>query len=113
MFNSEIASLNALEKTKTIKVPHPFGMVKGSHNTFYCILEFIEIHSLSKYASKLGEHFANLHLHNEHVAKKDNTLEYVKQFGFPITTCVGLLSVDNTWCDDWPVKCNNSYCKFN
>ncbi len=104
MFNSEVASLAAIEKTNTIKVPHPFGVVKGSKNVYYCILEFVEINSLSKFTSKLGEKLAELHLHNELVAKNGEDGEYVSRFGFPVTTCVGLLPVNNTWFDDWPVR---------
>lgn len=104
MFNSEISSLRELEKTQTIRVPHPIGVVEGSKKIFYCVLEFVEIKSLRKFTSALGERLADLHLHNENVAKNDASIEYIDKFGFPIPTCVGLLPVDNTWSDDWPVR---------
>jgi len=104
MFSSEVSSLRELEKTQTIRVPHPIGVVRGSERTFYCVLEFVEIQSLRKFASAMGERLADLHLHNENVAKNDPNLEYVDKFGFPQTTCVGLLPVDNTWSSDWPVR---------
>lgn len=102
MFDSEVASLSALEKTNTIRVPHPIGVVEGSHNTYFCVLEFVEIRDLGRFATALGEKLAALHLHNENVAK--GTDNYVKQFGFPMTTCVGLLPTNNSWCDDWSVR---------
>lgn len=102
MFDSEIKSLNALEKTNTVRVPHPIGVVEGSHNTYFGILEFVKIHELDKFAVKLGENLAKLHLHNENVAK--GTSNYITQFGFPVTTCIGLFPANNTWCDDWAVS---------
>lgn len=104
MFESEIASLTALEKTNTVRVPHAIALVEGSRNTFYCILEYVTIHDLRKFDRQLGEKLAELHLHNENVAKQSS--EYVSKFGFDITTCVGLLPTDNTWRDDWQVKNN-------
>lgn len=104
MFSSEISSLRELEKTQTIRVPHPIGFVEGSKKTFYCVLEFVEIKALRKFASALGDRFADLHLHNENVAKNDPNFEYIDKFGFSQTTCVGLLPVDNTWSNDWPVR---------
>lgn len=102
MFDSEITSLSALEKTNTVRVPHPIGLVEGSHNTYFCILEFVKIHELDKFTVKLGENLAKLHLHNENIAKGTNN--YISQFGFPVTTCIGLLPANNTWCDNWAVS---------
>lgn len=103
MFKSEMASLEALEKTGTIRVPHPIGVVKGKNNAWHSVVEFLEIKSLSHFSEQAGKQIAELHLHNENVAKYDKNFEYIDKFGFPIRTCVGLYPVDNTWSDDWPV----------
>lgn len=103
LFESEFTSLRTIEQTGTVRVPHPIAIVEGSDNTFYCILEFLDLRNTAAYQKELGEKLADLHLHNEQVAKKDGPIPYVRQFGFPETTCIGLLPLDNTWHDDWPV----------
>ncbi|XP_065203582.1 ketosamine-3-kinase-like isoform X2 [Planococcus citri] len=102
LFESEFSSLKAIEQTGTIRVPHPITIVEGSDNTFYCVLEFLDLRNTAIHQKELGEKLADMHLHNEKVAKKGGPVAYVKQFGFAHTTCVGLLPLDNTWHDDWP-----------
>lgn len=105
MFESEFASLSVLEKTGTIRVPHPIKIVEGSDGLFYSIMEYLKLRSASRYHTELGKKLADLHLHNENVAKQGSSnISYVKQFGFFQTTCVGALPLDNTWHDDWPVN---------
>ena len=36
--------------------------------------------------------------------------QYVGQFGFHTTTCVGYIPQDNTWQDDWAVSISGSHC---
>lgn len=109
MFESELSSLEAIEKTSTIRVPHPIAVVEGSKNTFYSILEYVNIKTLHSFTHHLGEDLAKLHLHNENVAK--GTQNYVQRFGFHQTTCVGLLPVNNEWTDDWPVTTSKPTCE--
>ncbi len=61
--------------------------------------------------------FHRLHLHNEELGKRlsegesrvggaETGVEYVSQFGFPMTTCCGYLPLNNEWVDDWVVSIN-------
>ncbi|CAH1800412.1 unnamed protein product [Owenia fusiformis] len=113
MFDGEYASLEAIDKTETIRAPKPIKVIDQPSGGAVLVAEYVDIKSLSKYASQLGEQLAQMHLYNDEVGKrlslqessvhKDESLEYVSRFGFPVTTCCGYLPQDNTWQDDWVV----------
>ncbi|CAG0883444.1 unnamed protein product [Cyprideis torosa] len=65
MFEGEMASLRALEKTQSVRVPAPIAVIDdGGSKGAAMIMEHIDIHPLGSYESVLGEQMAKLHLHN-------------------------------------------------
>lgn len=102
MFDSEFASLLEIYKTKTVRVPKPIKVISAGEDHFIA-MEHIDMKSLNKHSSELGEQLANLHLYNEIVAKNDgSSVPYTGKFGFHIPTSCGRIIHDNTWSDDWP-----------
>ncbi|XP_077474592.1 ketosamine-3-kinase isoform X1 [Stigmatopora argus] len=115
MFDGEMASLEAILKTGTIKVPEPLKVIEldtGGGCAF--VMEHLEMRGLNKYSKQLGEQMADLHLHNkrqfEKVSEEQQTVgkgtgqsegSYVDQFGFSTATCCGFIAQDNTWQEDW------------
>ncbi|XP_013379834.1 ketosamine-3-kinase [Lingula anatina] len=111
MFEGEFASLDAIHKTQTIRVPKPIKVIDNPAGGAYLVMEYMDMKNSGKFAAELGEKLARLHLYNEEVAKKLQRQEssvhqstgpkYVDMFGFDITTCCGYNPQDNTWNADW------------
>ncbi|CAK8684829.1 ketosamine-3-kinase-like [Clavelina lepadiformis] len=108
MFDGEYASLEKLHKCNIVRVPKPIK-VFGRGDESYFVMEYLNINSLSKQASSLGEKMARLHLHNKQLkvaSEKDasyvgRATECVIKFGFHITTCCGFIPMNNDWKEDW------------
>ncbi|XP_048467007.1 ketosamine-3-kinase isoform X3 [Rhincodon typus] len=114
MFDGEMASLEAILKTSTVKVPKPIKVISLSDGGAVFVMEHLDIHGLSRHMATLGEQLANLHLHNAKLKdqeKKDaqtvgkgpgqSEIQYVNRFGFHTTTCCGYLPQNNDWQSDW------------
>ncbi|XP_048411507.1 ketosamine-3-kinase [Stegostoma tigrinum] len=114
MFDGEMASLEAILKTNTVKVPKPIKVISLSDGGAVFVMEHLDIHGLSRHMATLGEQLANLHLHNAKLKdqeKKDaqtvgkgpgqSEIQYVNRFGFHTTTCCGYLPQNNDWQSDW------------
>lgn len=114
MFDGEMASLEAILKTNTIKVPRPMKVISLSDGGSMFIMEHLDIHSLSKYMAKLGEKLGDLHLHNaKHKERQQreaqtvgkgpaqSEIQYVDKFGFHTITCCGYIPQNNDWQNDW------------
>ncbi|XP_054616162.1 ketosamine-3-kinase isoform X2 [Dunckerocampus dactyliophorus] len=114
MFDGEMASLDAILKTQTIRVPKPVKVFELDTGGCVFVMEHLDMRGLNKYSKRLGEQLADLHLHNkkqlEKVRKEQQTVgkgagqpegAYVDKFGFPTTTCCGYLPQENEWQDDW------------
>ncbi|KAI7789531.1 ketosamine-3-kinase [Triplophysa rosa] len=112
MFDGEMASLEAILSTNTVKVPRPMKVVDLERSGALLIMEHVDMRILNKYSSKLGEQLANLHLHNRRQMEKQKKemqtvgkgleqSEVVNKFGFHVTTCCGYLPQVNDWQDDW------------
>ncbi|XP_077995391.1 ketosamine-3-kinase-like isoform X2 [Glandiceps talaboti] len=109
MFDGEMAGLDAILATNTVKVPHPYKVL--DHGTgAILIMEHLDMRGLGRHAAKLGERFAQMHLHNEEIGKKETKessrigsedQSYISKFGFDVPTCCGFIPQDNTWQDDW------------
>ncbi|KAG9461598.1 hypothetical protein GDO78_016296, partial [Eleutherodactylus coqui] len=114
MFEGEMASLEALLQTDTIRVPKPAKVIDRPAGGAMLVMEHLNMRSLNRYSTKLGEQLADLHLHNQQLRKKldqesstvgkgagQSDLEYMDKFGFHVVTCCGYLPLVNDWQDDW------------
>lgn len=114
MFDGEMASLGAIVKTETVKVPKPIKVIELDTGGSVFVMEYLDMNSLSKYSKQLGEKMADLHLHNKKQLEKLNKEQQtvgkgagqsdvaaVEKFGFHVTTCCGYLPQDNQWQSDW------------
>ncbi|CAL8303667.1 unnamed protein product [Merluccius merluccius] len=114
MFDGEMASLDAILKTETIKVPKPVKVVELDKGGSVFIMEHLDMRGLTKYSTQLGENLANLHLHNKRRLDKQireqqtvgkgaghSEMPLVEKYGFHVPTCCGYLPQENEWQDDW------------
>uniref|UniRef100_T1IJZ4 protein-ribulosamine 3-kinase n=1 Tax=Strigamia maritima TaxID=126957 RepID=T1IJZ4_STRMM len=97
MFDGEMASLEAILASKTIRVPKPLTVVDTPPSGAVLVMEYTKMDALTVHAAKLGEDMARLHLQN----LDENRDDYVSKFGFHTTTCCGYLPLNNTWNNDW------------
>ncbi|XP_022085813.1 ketosamine-3-kinase-like isoform X2 [Acanthaster planci] len=114
MFDGELASLEAILATATVRVPKPMKVLHHPATEGAVLaMEYLDMKGLSTHAAKLGEQLARMHLLNEELLKQKqiggsrigggSDVECVTRFGFPVTTCCGIIPQDNEWCDDWVV----------
>ncbi|XP_004639505.1 ketosamine-3-kinase [Octodon degus] len=114
MFEGEMASLAAILKTDTVKVPRPIKVLDGPGGSSMLVMEYLDMRYLSSHATKLGEQLADLHLQNQKLGdmlqKEASTVgrgigqaeqPFVDQFGFDVVTCCGYLPQVNDWQKDW------------
>ncbi|XP_060027673.1 ketosamine-3-kinase isoform X2 [Erinaceus europaeus] len=114
MFEGEMASLSAILKTGTVKVPKPLKVLDAPGGGSMLVMEHLDMRYLSSHAAKLGSQLAELHLHNKKLGdalqKEASTvgkgggqveLPFVEQFGFDVVTCCGYLPQVNDWQEDW------------
>ncbi|XP_050775373.1 fructosamine-3-kinase isoform X2 [Gopherus flavomarginatus] len=115
MFEGEMASLEAIQKTSTLRVPQPIKVIDLPGEGAMFVMEYLKMKNLSKHTAKLGEQIADLHLHNqklgEKLKKEGNTVgkgagrsehQYLDKFGFHTVTCCGFIQQVNEWQSDWP-----------
>ncbi|GFS20486.1 ketosamine-3-kinase [Elysia marginata] len=69
MFEGEHASLAALYASATVAVPKPMKVIKNPQGGAMLVMEYLDMHSLSKHSALLGEQMARLHLHNAELGK--------------------------------------------
>ena len=99
MFNGELASLQAIENTKTIRVPKPYGVLQDK-DTHFIVMEHLDLgYGSSSIQAKLGTNLAQMHLYN--LNQKETNPSYVSKFGFDVPTCCGSIAQSNTWTDSW------------
>ncbi|XP_072414428.1 ketosamine-3-kinase isoform X2 [Chiloscyllium punctatum] len=72
MFDGEMASLEAILKTSTMKVPKPIKVISLSDGGAMFVMEHLDIHGLNRHMATLGEQLANLHLHNEKLRDRES-----------------------------------------
>uniref|UniRef100_A0A8C3PN18 protein-ribulosamine 3-kinase n=1 Tax=Calidris pygmaea TaxID=425635 RepID=A0A8C3PN18_9CHAR len=114
MFEGEMASLETILKTQTIKVPKPIKVIDLPGGNTLFVMEHLEMRGLNRHSAKLGTQLADLHLHNqqlgEKLKKEESTVgkgqgqmevQFVDQFGFHTVTCCGYLPQVNDWQNDW------------
>ncbi|XP_075759644.1 fructosamine-3-kinase isoform X3 [Pelodiscus sinensis] len=86
MFEGEMASLEAIQKTNTLRVPQPIKVIDLPGEGAMFVIEYLKMKNLSKYSAKLGEQVADLHLYNQKcggkLKKEENSV--------------------NEWQSDWP-----------
>ncbi|KAJ0001322.1 hypothetical protein NQD34_006342 [Periophthalmus magnuspinnatus] len=113
MFDGEMASLEAILKTSTIKVPKPVKVIELDMGCVF-VMEHLDMKCLSKHSQHLGEELADMHLYNKKQLEKLNQAQQtigkgaelvdsnaVLKFGFDVPTCCGYLPQVNDWQDDW------------
>uniref|UniRef100_A0A672M425 protein-ribulosamine 3-kinase n=1 Tax=Sinocyclocheilus grahami TaxID=75366 RepID=A0A672M425_SINGR len=108
MFDGEMVSLEAILATNTVKVPRPVKVVDLERSGALLIMEHVEMRSLNKYSSKLGEQLADLILRIYlsfcvYKGKGSGTseIQLANKFGFHVATCCGYIPQVNDWQDDW------------
>uniref|UniRef100_H3CYK3 protein-ribulosamine 3-kinase n=1 Tax=Tetraodon nigroviridis TaxID=99883 RepID=H3CYK3_TETNG len=114
MFDGEMASLEAILKTETVKVPKPMKVIELDRSGCVFVMEHVDMKGLNKYSKDLGEQLADLHLHNKRQLEKLNKAQQtvgkgtghsemaaVERFGFSVATCCGYLPQKNEWQVDW------------
>uniref|UniRef100_A0A3P8VI10 protein-ribulosamine 3-kinase n=1 Tax=Cynoglossus semilaevis TaxID=244447 RepID=A0A3P8VI10_CYNSE len=97
MFDGEKASLEAILKTETIKVPKPIKVIELDKGGCVLVMEHLDMRHLTKYSIQLGEKLADLHLHNKRLLEKLST----EQQTVGISVCLTLSFQMNEWKDDW------------
>ncbi|XP_064226251.1 ketosamine-3-kinase-like [Aotus nancymaae] len=116
MFEGEMASLTAILKTNTVRVPKPIKVLDAPGGGSMLVIEHVDMRHLSSHAVKLGAQLANLHLenkkHGEMLLKEVGTVgrgggqeerPFVDRFGFDLVTCCGCLPQVNDWQEGWVV----------
>uniref|UniRef100_A0A4X1U3C7 protein-ribulosamine 3-kinase n=1 Tax=Sus scrofa TaxID=9823 RepID=A0A4X1U3C7_PIG len=114
MFEGELASLTAILKTGTVRVPKPIKVLDAPGGGSLLVMEHLDMRSLGSHAATLGVQLADLHLDNKRlgetlqkeagtVGKGGGQVErpFVDQFGFDVVTCCGYLPQVNDWQSDW------------
>ncbi|KAM4598662.1 ketosamine-3-kinase isoform 2-T4 [Polymixia lowei] len=114
MFDGEMASLDAILKTETVKVPKPMKVIELDKGGAVFVMEHLDMRGLTKYSKQLGEHLADLHLHNKRQLDKQDKeqqtvgkgagqseVPVIENFGFHVPTCCGYLPQENDWQEDW------------
>ncbi|KAM4663564.1 fructosamine-3-kinase-like [Discoglossus pictus] len=110
MFDGEVAGLEAIRTTGTVRVPEPITVTELPGGGVMLIMEHLEMRDLSRFAGTLGEQLADLHLHNMKLKKSEqrqratigkSQTKAVEKFGFHMKTCCGYIPQVNDWQDDW------------
>ncbi|KAJ8345393.1 hypothetical protein SKAU_G00295860 [Synaphobranchus kaupii] len=114
MFDGEAASLDAILKTETVKVPKPMKVIDLKTGGAMFVMDHVDMRSLHKYSAQLGDQLADLHLHNQRQRERRDKEEQtvgkgsgqsdvpvIEKYGFHIPTCCGYLPQVNEWQSDW------------
>uniref|UniRef100_A0A3B3H9V9 protein-ribulosamine 3-kinase n=1 Tax=Oryzias latipes TaxID=8090 RepID=A0A3B3H9V9_ORYLA len=105
MFDGEMASLEAIFRTETVKVPKPIKVIELDRGGCVFVMEHLDMKGLNnRYSKQLGEQLADLHLHNKTLQEKlqkeqqtvgkgpaQSEVAVVEKFGFDVATCCGYL----------------------
>lgn len=115
MFEGEVASLEALRSTGTVRAPRPIRIIDLPGGGAAFVMEHLKMRSLNSQAWRLGEQVADLHLYNQKLGDQlreeastvgrraeDAEPQHVTKFGFHTVTCCGFIPQVNAWQDDWP-----------
>ncbi len=96
MFRGEAASLQALFRTGTVRVPEVFATGKlKSVDGSYILMEKLQMQSVYG-MSQLGNAMAKLHL-----ARPVHAEAQAGMFGFEVDNTIGSTPQPNGWMDDW------------
>ncbi|XP_063077077.1 ketosamine-3-kinase [Engraulis encrasicolus] len=114
MFKGEMVSLEAILQTNTVKVPKPLKVIELERAGSVLVMEHVDMKSLNKFSTQLGEQLAELHLHNQKQKERQSREEQtvgkgsgqsevpvIDKFGFDVPTCCGYLPQNNEWQEDW------------
>lgn len=114
MYDGEFASLDAILKTETVRVPKAVKVIELDTGGCVFVMEHLDMRSLTTYSKLLGENLADMHLHNTRRLEKQNKeqqtvgkgagqseIPAIEKFGFHVPTSCGYLPQENDWEDDW------------
>ncbi|KAM4032773.1 ketosamine-3-kinase-like [Anomaloglossus baeobatrachus] len=114
MFEGEMASLEAVRSTGTIRAPNPMKVIDQPGGGAVLVMEHLDMRSLNRHSAALGEQLADLHLHNQRLREKldresgivgkgagQAEVQPVEKFGFHAVTCCGSIPLVNDWQEDW------------
>ncbi|KAM8945699.1 ketosamine-3-kinase-like [Pelodytes ibericus] len=112
MFAGEIASLEAIGESNTVRVTEPIAVRELPTGGAMLVLKHLPMRSISRFAETLGDQLAEMHLHNlkkkNQMEKQNSTigscpadLQVVEKFGFHTVTCCGYIPQVNEWQKDW------------
>ncbi|KAM4011788.1 ketosamine-3-kinase-like [Anomaloglossus baeobatrachus] len=114
MFEGEMASLEAVRSTGTIRAPNPIKVIDQPGGGAVLVMEHLDMRSLNRHSAALGEQLADLHLHNQRLREKldresgivgkgagQAEVQPVEKFGFHTVTCCGSIPLVNDWQEDW------------
>lgn len=114
MFDGEMASLDAILRTDTVKVPKPVKVIELDTGGSVLVMEHVDMRGLVKFSQHLGESLADMHLYNQRQRDKQNKEQQtigkgahqsevciIEQFGFHVPTCCGYLPQENEWQNAW------------
>ncbi|KAJ1966196.1 hypothetical protein GGI12_000218 [Dipsacomyces acuminosporus] len=88
MFRAEMAGLDALQHTDTIRVPQPIGVGTLAQGAFL-VTEYMHLQPLRD-QKKMGEQLAQMHL-----------VKGPDKFGFEMDNFIGSTPQANAWMDSW------------
>ncbi|KAF2976963.1 hypothetical protein EK904_009318 [Melospiza melodia maxima] len=95
MFLGEMASLEAILKTQTVRVPKPIKVVELPGDNTVEVMEHLEMKSLHRKTHCLELWLADLHLHNQQLREMMK-----KRSAVELTSATVVLEVNN-WQSDW------------
>ena len=96
MFEGELASLERMRATGTVRVPRGVAVLERPTGPGYLlVMEYLHLRRCSNQA-QLGRDLASLHLHNTTASPHTH-----HRFGFDVETCCGFLPQGNGWTDNW------------
>ncbi|KAG8428948.1 hypothetical protein GDO86_018753, partial [Hymenochirus boettgeri] len=87
MFLGEMDSLEAILQTETILAPKPMKVIDYPGGGAMLVMQHLDMKSLNRQSAKLGEHLADLHLHNQRLKEKlTKESSTVGKSGLPLKT---------------------------
>ncbi|XP_034646135.1 fructosamine-3-kinase isoform X2 [Trachemys scripta elegans] len=89
MFEGEMASLEAIQKTNTLRVPQTIKVIDLPGEGAMFVMEYLKMKNLNKHSAKVGK------------GAEHSESQYVDTFGFHTVTCCGFIQQVNEWQSDW------------
>ncbi|PKU34457.1 fructosamine-3-kinase [Limosa lapponica baueri] len=92
MFEGEMASLEAIQKTNIVRVPQPIKVIDLPGGGAMFVMEYLKMKHLNKAGTSVCQ--------GKGAGCSES--QYVDKFGFHTATCCGYIPQVNEWQSDWP-----------